>query len=160
MTALVPSQDPSRSIAFSAQAQQVLYHAYGDPREAGWEEKWLTRWAVREEFPWFPAKRLLLHRDFKPMLAGAFADLESRGLHQEIQSCEGSFGIRHVAGPYSVLSVHSWGAAIDLNSGDDTQTSPTEWTIAFLDTMLSHRIFCGQLWQNCAQPGHFAMVNG
>lgn len=154
------AQDSSRSIAFAAQAQQVLYHAYGDPREAGWQERWLTRWPVREDFPWFPAGRLLLHRDFKPLLATAFAALERKGLHGEIESCEGCFGIRQVNGPYSVLSVHSWGAAIDLNESDGASGRQPGWSTGFLDTMVSHKVFCGQLWKSCPEYGHFSMVCG
>jgi hypothetical protein len=157
---MIHAQEPSRSIAFSAQAQQSLYHAYGDPREAGWQERWLTRWAIREDFPWFPAGRLLLHEDLKTLLFTAFAELERKGLHREIESCEGCFGIRHVHGPYSVLSVHSWGAAIDLNSADNTAPRDFAWSTDFLDTMVSKKIFCGQLWNSCPEPGHFSMVCG
>ncbi len=148
------------SITFGAPAQQQLYTRYGDPRAEGWEARWMERWPIREEFPWFPEGRLYLHRDFKPLLQTAFAALEEKGLHGEIRSCEGCFGIRYVAGPYSVLSVHSWGAAIDLNASGAGTEAPLRWSNNFLDTMLRARIFCGSLWRACPDPSHFSMVGG
>ncbi len=96
-------------IAFAAPAQQELFHAYGDPRVPGWESQWMTLWKVGEEFSWFPKPAIYLHKDFKALLKKAFKELEKKGLHKEIRSCDGCFNIRHVRGSYSVLSVHSWG---------------------------------------------------
>lgn len=147
-------------IAFAAPAQQTLLSAYGDPRTPGWEEQWMLLWKVAEEFPWFPKPAIYLHKDFKVLLQQAFRQLEQRGLHKEIKSCDGCFNIRHVRGSYSVLSVHSWGAAVDLNARDNPLGTSGRWSPQFLEVMNSCRIFCGQLWTGRKDPMHFAMVNG
>lgn len=147
-------------IAFAAPAQQALCKAYGDPRTTGWEPRWMALWPVQQEFAWFPKASLYLHKDFRPLLANAFAALQTAGLHTEIKTCDGAFNIRHVRGSYSVLSVHSWGAAIDLNARDNPLGTQGRWSKGFLQVMKEHRVYCGQLWTGRKDPMHFAMVNG
>lgn len=147
-------------IAFSAPAQQELLQAYGDPRSPGWESQWMTLWRIQESFSWFPKPALYLHKDFKTILQKAFDSLQLRDLHHEIRSCDGCFNIRHVRGSYSVLSVHSWGAAIDLNARDNPLGTAGRWSAGFLQTMTDCGIFSGQLWTGRKDPMHFAMVNG
>ena len=154
------SNTPPTKIAFSGEAQSYLFDLYGDPRKAGWQQRWMTLWAIKQEFPWFPKEKLFLHKDFQPLLRNAFAALEKAGLHTEIKSCEGTFNIRRVRGSYSQLSVHSWGAAIDLNAKENPMGSVGKWSPKFLLTMVENKVFCGQLWVGRKDPMHFAMVNG
>ena len=146
--------------AFSAPAQHDLYIRYGDPRSPGWEAQWMLLWAVRELFPWFPKEQIYLHRDFQPLLAAAFTALAANGCYREIKSFDGCFNIRHVRGGYSVLSIHSWGAALDMNARDNPIATKGKWSKAFIDTMQEYQIFCGQRWHGRKDPMHFAMVNG
>jgi len=37
--------------AFSGPGQLVLFTRYGDPRGAGWENKWITQWRVQQTHP-------------------------------------------------------------------------------------------------------------
>lgn len=152
--------NPKIPIAFSAPAQKNLYQTYGDPREKGWEEQWMTRWNIAADHSWFPKEVLYLHRDFKPLLQEAFRELELQGFHQEIKTCDGCFNIRHVRGSYSVLSVHSWGAAIDLNARDNPLGSQGRWSSDLLAIMSQSGLYCGQLWTGRKDPMHFSMVNG
>jgi hypothetical protein len=147
-------------VAFAAPAQQILYTRYGDPRTPGWESKWMTLWPVREQLPWFPQAKIYIHKDFKEALLPALKALETAGLHQEIKSFDGCFNIRHVRGGYSVLSIHSWGAAIDLNARDNPMATLGKWSPAFIATMAKHGIYCGQSWTGRKDPMHFALVNG
>ena len=146
--------------AFSAPAQQTLYLRYGDPRVRGWEEQWMTLWTIREEFPWFPKDKIYVHKDFQPVLTCAFAALINNGCYREIRTFDGCFNIRHVRGGYSVLSIHSWGAAIDLNARDNPIATSGKWSKGFIDTMTGNHIYCGQNWNGRKDPMHFAMVNG
>jgi hypothetical protein len=154
------SKTPVTSNAFSAAAQSYLFDLYGDPRTPGWQQRWMTLWNVQKEFPWFPKEKMYLHKDFQKILHGAFAALERAGVHTEIKSCAGTFNIRAVRGSYSVLSTHSWGAAIDLNAQDNPMGSEGKWSPKFLLTMVENKVFCGQLWIGRKDPMHFAMVNG
>lgn len=146
--------------AFSGNAQRLLYGRYGDPRAQGWESKWMTRWEIRKEFSWFPAAAIYIHKDFKPKLTAAFRELEAKGLHHEIKTFEGAFNIRYVRGSNSALSVHSWGAAIDMNAAENPLGTAGKWSQQFLETMLVNGIFCGQNWVGRKDPMHFALVNG
>jgi len=153
-------QTNAKDTAFAGTAQQQLFARYGDPRVAGWENKWMALWHVQKTFPWFPKKSVYIHKDFAAKLQQALTVLEAKGLHQEIVSFDGCFNIRRVRGSRSVLSVHSWGAAIDLNAAANPLGSPGKWSEAFLQVMQQNGIYCGQLWQGRKDPMHFAIVNG
>lgn len=145
---------------FSGEAQLILFTRYGDPREAGWENKWLNNWHVKSVFNWFPAEEMYIHKHFRPILEKAFRLLEIKNLHKEIKSFEGCYEIRGMGANETVLSVHSWGAGIDLNTQDNPLGSQGAWSNAFLDAMQQCDVFCGQNWSGRKDPKHFAMVNG
>lgn len=147
-------------VAFAAPAQQALYELYGDPRSAGWEARWMQLWQIQQDFPWFPQEKIYLHKDFRPLLFPAFTALAANGCHREIKAFDGCFNIRHVRGGYSVLSIHSWGAAIDLNARDNPMATAGKWSKAFINIMTQHSVYCGQTWSGRKDPMHFAMVNG
>ncbi len=144
---------------FSGPAQLLLYTRYDDPRTLGWEHKWITQWNVQLAHPWFPEREIKIHKHFYPLLHDAFTELELIGLHTEIKSCDAHFNIVHFADS-PVLSVHSWGAAIDLNAGDNPMGSAGKWSDDFISIMRKHGIYCGQLWSGNKEPMHFAMVDG
>ena len=125
----------------------------------GWENKWIFRWNVHQSHPWFPEKEIILHKHFRPLLDRAFMALEAAGLHNEIKTCLRGYEVFHL--PDSpVLSVHSWGAAIDLNAEANPLGSMGEWSNEFIDLMLKNNVFCGQCWTGVKEPMHFGMVDG
>ena len=145
--------------AFSGPAQLVLFTRYDDPRAAGWDSKWLTNWHVQQLHPWFPEKEIKVHKHFWPLLNDAFTELEKLGLHTEIKTFH--CGHKLVYLPESpVLSVHSWGAAIDLNAEDNPLGTIGSWSDDFIKVMVKNGIYCGQKWTGSKEPMHFAMVNG
>lgn len=145
---------------FSGEAQLTLYTRYGDPREEVFVEKWIKPWNVAKAFPWFPAKRILVHKHFQDNLYAAFLSLEMKGLQKEIKSFDDGFHIRLVKGSESVLSTHSWGCAIDMNAAENPLASAGLWSDAFIQTMSANSIFCGQSWTGRKDPMHFGMLNG
>ncbi|XZF16135.1 M15 family metallopeptidase [Chitinophagaceae bacterium MMS25-I14] len=154
------SVNPSSTTDFSGSAQQLLYIRYGDPRLPGWQKKWMIRWEIRKDFSWFPAGSIYVHKDFKVQLGNAFRQLEVNKLHHEIKTFDGAFNIRYVRGSDVVLSVHSWGAAIDMNAAENPLGAAGKWSAAFLEAMLLNGVFCGQNWIGRKDPMHFALVNG
>ncbi|RYZ53720.1 MAG: M15 family peptidase [Sphingobacteriales bacterium] len=146
--------------AFSGPAQLMLFTRYGDPRDVGFEQKWITEWFVQEQFPWFPKRDISVHKHFKPFLEHAFRDLAVLGLHEQIRSCDKAFHIRPIRGSKEVLSVHSWGCAVDLNVRENPLGSSGNWSKEFIEVMVNSNIFCGQNWIGRKDPMHFAMVNG
>lgn len=144
---------------FSGPAQLLLYTRYDDPRVAGWDTKWITSWRVTQLHPWFPAQDIKIHKHFWPMLQSAFLELEQMGLHREINSCHHCHHLEQVH-QSPVLSVHSWGAAIDLNAEKNPAGSLGTWSDEFIGVMMKHGIHCGQNWNGVKEPMHFAMVDG
>jgi len=145
---------------FNGQAQLILYTRYGDPRECGWEGKWMSLWHVGEAHPWFPEKSIYVHKHFRPLLDAAFTELAGLGLHEEIQTMDCAHHLRYLNQGKGVLSVHSWGAAIDLNASLNLLGSTGSWSDGFIAAMMRHSICCGQTWQGRPHPMHFAMVDG
>jgi hypothetical protein len=150
----------SPPIEFSGASQLLLYTRYGDPRKKGWDKKWITEWHVHVNFPWFPTDNILIHKHFRPILEQAFEALELAGVHQEIKTFNGGFDVRNIRGSKAVLSVHSWGAAIDLNAKQNPLGSMGTWSDKFIRTMVRNEIYCGQKWKDRKDPMHFSMVNG
>lgn len=147
-------------MAFSGPAQLLLYTRYGDPREAGFEHKWLSIWEVREQFPWFPKSTICIHKHFRPLLEAALKELLVMNLHTEIKTVDEDFHIRMIHGSTGVMSVHSWGAALDMNAAQNPLGSSGAWSNAFLTVMRKHHIYCGQDWEGLKDPMHFSLVNG
>jgi hypothetical protein len=145
--------------AFSGHAQLLLYTRYGDPRMPGWDNKWITTWKIKQLFPWFPKDEIRIHKHFWPMLRDAFSELEQLGLHTEIRSFNCCYQLSHLYNS-PVLSVHSWGAAIDLNSENNPKGSVGTWSNEFIFVMEKHGISCGQNWTGTKEPMHFAMIEG
>jgi hypothetical protein len=145
---------------FSGAGQLILYTRYGDPRELGWENKWITTWNVQEAFPWFPQKKLAVHKHFQPVLEAAFKELTDLDLHKEIKSVGDCYNLRNATGSNQVLSVHSWGAGIDFNLEENPVGAEGAWSKQFIEVMEKHKIHCGQCWTGRKEPKHFAMVNG
>lgn len=146
--------------AFNGEAQLVLYTRYGDPRKPGFEQQWITPWNVRSEFRWFPKKHLYIHKHFCPLLREAFRELDALNLYEAIKDAGSSFKIRPVRGSKALLSLHSWGCAIDLNRDDNPLGSIGKWSDDFIQVMARNSIFCGQSWTGRKDPSHFAMLNG
>lgn len=144
---------------FSGEAQLVLYTRYGDPREAGWDHKWITPWHIKQDFPWFPEEHIQVHKHFKELLKNAFDELTVKGFDKEIKTFGGAYEVRAIKGS-TVLSVHSWGAAIDLNAEQNQYGSNGTWSVEFVKIMEKHNICCGQSWTGRKDPMHFSMVNG
>ncbi len=145
---------------FSGDTQQLLQNRYGDPRKKGWAKQWLYVWKVKNDFSWFPSATLYIHRHFYPKLKNAFIQLEQKGLHSEIKTLDEDYNIRYIHGSTYVLSLHSWGAAVDMNAVTNSLGSSGTWSKSFIDIMIQNDICCGQTWTGRKDPMHFAMING
>jgi hypothetical protein len=151
---------PIEKAMYNGKAQRDLYKMYGDPRERGWGNKWMSIWKVKQDFPWFPAERIFIHKDFKEKLKRAFNLLEIAELHKEIKTFDGCYNLRAVRGTNNLLSIHSWGCAIDLNAHMNPLGAEAVWSHDFLQVMEHCGIYSGSRWAGRPDPMHFAMVNG
>jgi len=114
---------------------------------------------VQQLHPWFPKSEIKIHKHFWPLLSEAFLELEKYGLHSEIKSCSACYEVANIHDS-PVLSLHSWGAAIDLNEKDNPSGSMGTWSEDFIKMMAKHEVHCGQSWSGAKDPMHFAMAAG
>ncbi len=145
---------------YSGPAQLLLYTRYGNPRDIAFENKWIYSWNVQDAFPWFPVQKLRIHKHFWPLLDAAFKELELYNLHDEIKGIGDCYSIHTINETQPLLSMHSWGAALDMHTNPDALLNKAIWSNDFIEIMEKHAIHCGQKWAVHAEPHHFAMVNG
>lgn len=146
-------------------AQQQLTQTYGPPGPI-YLAAHCHIWPVRQDFPWFPATRLLINTRFQAILSTAFQALYAAGLHTEITSCNGCYDDRNVRGT-ALRSLHAWAAAIDLNATTNPMhLHPTvaqrsgSWSLSFIATMKAAGLFFGGDFHHRADPMHWAMLDG
>lgn len=151
---------PADRVVYNGKVQRELYRLYGDPRVKGWGNKWMVVWKVKQEFPWFPAEKIYIHKHFKAKLQIALRILETGNLHHEIKTFDGCYNVRMVRGTETILSVHSWGCAIDLNAQENPLGAESSWSYDFINVMEHCGIYCGSRWQGRPDGMHFALVNG
>ena len=120
----------------------------------------MVLWYVRKEFLWFPTEKMYIHKDFKEKLSMVFAFMEMAELHHEIKSFDGCYNLRTVRGANTLLSIHSWGCAIDLNAHLNPLGGDCDWSHDFISMMEHCGIHCGARWPGRPDPMHFALVNG
>lgn len=140
-------------------AQQQLLQKYGEPG-ADYQAKFCEMWNVKSDFPWFPANRMLVNKDFKVLLYTAFTNLEKAGCHTEIKTFDGCYNDRSVRGRNST-SLHAWAAAIDLNAETEKLAQQnTHWSGQFIAIMKAAGLFWGGDWKSRLDSMHFALFNG
>lgn len=140
-------------------AQQDIIKKYGQPG-AAYQSKFCTLWQVQQDFPWFPAKRIFINKDFKEKLAIALKSIEQAGLQEEIITFDGCYMERKVRGS-SKISLHSWGMACDFNSNQERLgQKETKWTPKFIELMKAAGLFWGGDYQTRKDNMHFSLYNG
>lgn len=149
-------------------AQEQMIAKYGMP-DATYQSKFCVLWNVQVSFPWFPVKNIFLNVDFRTMLAKSFQAVQDAGLQSEIKVFSGCLVVRPVRGSSSI-SMHSWGAAIDMNAQDDPMViepladiTPAmrlgKWSQGFVDAITSSGIFFGGNFIHRPDPMHFSMLD-
>ncbi|MFC4261914.1 M15 family metallopeptidase [Ferruginibacter yonginensis] len=138
-------------------ARDIIIAEYGEPG-AAYQRKYCEVWNVKKDFPWFPADKMLINKDFKKVLGVAFRKLQERGQHTEIKTFDGCYNHRLSVG-LKVLSLHAWALAIDMNAKENPLKGAVRWSAGFLQTMRECGIYCGADWKR-KDGMHFAMFNG
>ena len=89
------------------------YKKYGAPQS----EKFMTMWDVPAslEIGVIP-KRIYCNVDLVIPLSNAFKSLIETGHVNELKTWDGCFNIRKARASSTVMSLHSWGVAIDVNA--------------------------------------------
>ena len=139
-------------------AQSEIIAKYGMPGK-DYQAKYCTTWDVKQDFPWFPAKRIFINTDFKNRLYAAFKELEQKGLQREIKTFDGCYVDRPVRGSSSI-SLHSWAMAMDINASfEQLGQTFTHFSKPFIDIMTKY-VFWGGNYHGRKDPMHFSLYNG
>ena len=138
-------------------AREIIIVEYGEPG-LKYQQKFCEIWEIKKEFPWFPATKIFINKDFRQKITVAFKALEAKGLHTEIKTFDGCLVERKSRG-LKVASLHSWAIAIDLNASTNPFGGPVKFSKEFLKTMRDCDIYCGADWKR-KDGMHFALYNG
>jgi hypothetical protein len=133
-----------------------------DPR---WQADYLA--AMELPFPmrlsWDRAKsvsRMTCHKRMVEVFAAVFQLVQRNGLESKISSFGGCFAFRQQR-TGAKLSTHSWGIAIDLNPGGNSQGSPGNMDAGLIDVFRGAGFEWGGGWQGTVQdPMHFQFCSG
>ncbi len=140
-------------------AQILLLKKYGNP-DKDYFNNYCINWAVKQDFPWFPANEIFINKEFKLKLAQAFTQLEKNSLQGEVKTFDGCYNDRSVRG-HATLSLHAWAVAIDLNaSTEKLGQTHAGWSGQFVAIMKATGLFWGGDWINRKDPMHWALMNG
>lgn len=84
-------------------------------------KQWLTVYDCGIEFPELPFKKMYVNKDLVLPLKLAFSKLKENNLLHEIKSFGGCWNVRYIRGyeKQGILSIHSWGMAVDFNVSDN-----------------------------------------
>lgn len=89
-------------------------------------------------------------------LRRAFGLLVGRGLAGELQTYDGSFNIRRSKGG-GIMSMHSWGLAVDFNAGQNPYGAPPSFSVDFVKCFAESGFEWGGLWST-PDGMHFQIV--
>lgn len=139
--------------------RETIISKYGEPN-AAYQAKYCTIWNISKDFPWFPASKIFINKEFKDKLFAAFANIEKANLQSEIKTFDGCYNDRSVRGRES-KSLHAWAMAIDLNAATEKLAQQnTNWSGQFVAIMKAAGIFWGGDWRGRKDSMHFGLFNG
>ncbi len=144
--------DPDRPARLT---RDMILKNYGDPGHE-YENKYMGTWHVAEKYPWFPVGSIYCNKEFMIQLDRAFHDLQVVGVHTEIKTFDGCYNIRNTRGT-GLISLHSWGMAIDLNASlEKLGQITTHWSDKFIEIMREH-VYWGGDYKGRKDPMHFSL---
>lgn len=147
-----------------------LLAKYGNPldRET-FEPKWMKNvflpdWLLPifpiNAFNSRPVTKIYMHRDFEAPFFKVMRELLDTGLIKELLTYDGCFVIRFQRGS-KILSIHSWGLAIDFNAKWNPLGGKVNFSKAFLEVWRRNGWVCGADFGNGRQDGmHFEWTKG
>ena len=94
-----------------------LNKKFGNPAKdlPAFEKNNMSVWNCQKEFPTLPFKKMYVNCYLIPYLQVTFKALLDADLLDEIKTYGGCWIVRPVRGYKNLLSIHSWGLALDFN---------------------------------------------
>jgi D-alanyl-D-alanine carboxypeptidase-like protein len=133
--------------------------------DSRWQSDYLTSITLPFSLPlaWDPSQvvtRMACHRRLAAIFVQVFNQIQHAGLQGAVNTFGGCFAFRPQR-TGSKLSTHSWGIAIDLNSGTNPQGSPGNMAAALIEIFQHAGFEWGGTWTGRTRdPMHFQFCTG
>lgn len=131
---------------------------YGEPLPKN-EGKYMVLWDVpadiNEALPVVPNK-IYCNKDLVKPLEKSFRNIIARGLGNELKTWDGCFNVRKMRGR-ALMSIHSWGAAIDINAATNRLGQLPTMSKAFAKCFTDAGLEWGGNWLNRPDGMHFQL---
>jgi hypothetical protein len=100
-------------------------------------------------------KRIYCNKDIVEPLKKSFKQLIDTGLVSELETFDGCFNIRQQRGS-QVMSMHSWGLAVDFNASANKLGTHGEFSDEFIKCFTDNGFINGRIWKR-KDPMHFEL---
>jgi hypothetical protein len=154
--------------------------AFGDPRaflsadgsitpdnENAWQRQTLSKGTLPFGIPLDPQQAdpdikatFYAHRKLVGVFEAVFEEISRLGLRQYIRSWGGIYNFRPIRGTTSSLSLHCFGAAIDLNSETNALGTAGDMNPGIVDVFEHFGFFWGGKFRGRPDPMHFQYATG
>ena len=132
---------------------------YGEP-DIQFERKWMTLFIVPQDLgvKLLPLpRRIYCNKDMVTPLGTALHNLIRRGCNEELRTWDGCFNIRAKKLNPKVLSLHSWGIAVDVNAAWNQLRKPPTLTLGFVGCWKDAGFSWGGDWKIAKDGMHFQL---
>jgi hypothetical protein len=173
-TGVTPPDAPSVPDGFD----QIIA-TFGDPRpllsadgtitadnEARWQRKTLAAGELPFDIPIDPKnpaagvkRRFWAHRKLVSTFVAVFSEIARLGLEGQVHSWGGLYGFRAIRGS-THLSLHAFGAAVDLNAETNPLGGPGDMSSDLIDVFEHFGFFWGGNFHSRPDPMHFQYATG
>jgi hypothetical protein len=100
------------------------------------------------------------HRELISSFVAVFSEIERLGLRGLIRSWDGVYNFRPIRGTTSRISLHAFGAAIDLNASTNPLGGEGDMDPLIIDVFSHFGFFWGGNFQSRPDPMHFQYATG
>lgn len=160
-------------MALTPQGYEGVVKEYGDIRlyirpdgtlRPDWEHHYLAMCDLPGEIPlgWIPGKsvsRIRCNKSLVDRFRAAFDSIKAAGLWPELKTFDGCFAYRPQRGSSQKLSLHSWGAAIDLNAATNQMGTEGDMPPGIVQCFEAVGFVWGGRFQR-PDPQHFQAASG
>lgn len=102
-----------------------------------------------------PCERIFCNTDMHEPLFEAFDNVLTAGCESELKTFDGCYNVRYVRGSSSVLSLHSYAIAVDLNAATNPLGGMSSWSDAFVRCFTDVGFTWGGDFKARKDPMHF-----
>lgn len=102
-----------------------------------------------------PVERIFCNTDIHEPLDLVFDSLLTAGCFHELKTFDGCYNVRYIRGSQTVLSLHSFAIALDLNARSNPMGGRSSWSDRFIRCWLDVGWVWGGEFQGRKDPMHF-----